>query len=97
MSGPVLTACQDRAFDQIMSAYRPGARHLLTGYAGTGKTYLMSSVADMHRRSRRRVVLTAPDAMVVMPGHGPETTIGVERVSNPFLRDPGMHATARGL
>ena len=59
MSG-TLTACQDRALDEIMSAYRPGARHLLTGYAGTGKTYLMSSVAEQHRRMRRKVVLTAP-------------------------------------
>ena len=26
-----------------------------------------------------------PDATVVVPGHGPETTIGIERVENPFL------------
>lgn len=60
MSDAVLTSCQDRALDEIMSAYRPGARHLLTGYAGTGKTFLMSSVAEQHRRMRRKVVLTAP-------------------------------------
>lgn len=60
MSAPVLTACQDRALDEIMSAYRPGGRHLLTGYAGTGKSFLMSTVADLHRRARRKVVLTAP-------------------------------------
>jgi hydroxyacylglutathione hydrolase len=29
--------------------------------------------------------LTLPDSTVVYCGHGPETTIGVERVSNPFL------------
>ena len=29
--------------------------------------------------------LTLPDSTVVWSGHGPETTIGVERVSNPFL------------
>jgi glyoxylase-like metal-dependent hydrolase (beta-lactamase superfamily II) len=29
--------------------------------------------------------LTLPDSTVVYSGHGPETTIGVERVSNPFL------------
>jgi hydroxyacylglutathione hydrolase len=29
--------------------------------------------------------LTLPDTTVVHSGHGPDTTIGVERVSNPFL------------
>ena len=29
--------------------------------------------------------LTLPDSTIVYSGHGPETTIGVERVSNPFL------------
>jgi len=26
-----------------------------------------------------------PDSTIVYPGHGPETTIGAERQSNPFL------------
>ena len=30
-------------------------------------------------------LLTLPDATVVHPGHGPSTTIGAERRSNPFL------------
>jgi hypothetical protein len=25
----------------------------------------------------------------VLPGHGPETTVGAERASNPFLREAG--------
>ena len=29
--------------------------------------------------------LTLPDETQVLPGHGPQTTIGEERVSNPFL------------
>jgi glyoxylase-like metal-dependent hydrolase (beta-lactamase superfamily II) len=29
--------------------------------------------------------LTLPDSTIVYSGHGPQTTIGVERVSNPFL------------
>ncbi|HEX4831869.1 MAG TPA: MBL fold metallo-hydrolase [Trebonia sp.] len=29
--------------------------------------------------------LTLPDATVVLPGHGPHTTIGAERAGNPFL------------
>jgi glyoxylase-like metal-dependent hydrolase (beta-lactamase superfamily II) len=30
-----------------------------------------------------------PDATRVLPGHGPETTIGEEKQSNPFLQ-PGF-------
>ncbi|HEY9014181.1 MAG TPA: hydrolase, partial [Gemmatimonadales bacterium] len=29
--------------------------------------------------------LSLPDSTVVYSGHGPETTIGVERLTNPFL------------
>ena len=31
--------------------------------------------------------LTLPDETVVLPGHGPRTTVGRERASNPFLVD----------
>ena len=31
-------------------------------------------------------LMTLPDETVILPGHGPETTIGRERRSNPFLR-----------
>ena len=31
--------------------------------------------------------LTLPDETVVLPGHGPETTVGRERADNPFLAD----------
>ena len=33
-----------------------------------------------------RVLLPLPDATAVFPGHGRETTVGVERATNPFLR-----------
>ncbi len=36
--------------------------------------------------SIRTKLLSLPDETVVYSGHGPDTTIGVERVSNPFLR-----------
>ncbi len=35
--------------------------------------------------SLARVCLTLPDETEVLPGHGPRTTIGAERASNPFL------------
>jgi glyoxylase-like metal-dependent hydrolase (beta-lactamase superfamily II) len=37
-------------------------------------------------RSIREQVLTLPDETVVYSGHGPVTTVGEERSSNPFLR-----------
>lgn len=30
-------------------------------------------------------LLSLPDNVVVLPGHGPETTIGSEKISNPYL------------
>lgn len=36
-------------------------------------------------RSLRERMLGLPDATRVLPGHGPETTIGLERRTNPFL------------
>ncbi len=42
---------------------------------------------DFYRlmRSIREQVLTLPDETTLYPGHGPETTVGHERISNPFL------------
>lgn len=37
--------------------------------------------------SLRRVVLPQPDETLVLPGHGGVTTIGHERLTNPFLQD----------
>jgi hydroxyacylglutathione hydrolase len=35
------------------------------------------------------VILPMADPTVVHPGHGPSTTIGRERRSNPYLQDLG--------
>lgn len=35
--------------------------------------------------SIKRELLTLPDSTIVHSGHGPDTTIGVERATNPFL------------
>ncbi|MBI4171306.1 MAG: MBL fold metallo-hydrolase [Actinobacteria bacterium] len=42
-----------------------------------------SNPADMRRSLQR--FLTLPDETDVYPGHGPETTVGRERATNPFL------------
>lgn len=49
-----------------------------TDLAGADLATLMESI--------RRELLTLPDDTRVLPGHGPETTIGRERAENPFLR-----------
>ncbi len=36
-------------------------------------------------RSMERGLLTLPDSTIVYSGHGPETTVGRERHTNPFL------------
>lgn len=52
--------------------------------------------------SLRDVVLPLDDATVVLPGHGPATTIGRERVGNPYLAEAaaagsGTAPKGRGL
>ena len=42
--------------------------------------------------SLRDKVLPLPDETVVLPGHGPRTTIGRERAGNPYLLDVLRHA-----
>lgn len=53
---------------------------------GIGRTDLPGgSDADM-QASLRDVVLDQPDDTLVLPGHGPATTIARERSTNPYLR-----------
>ena len=55
-------------------------------FAGSiGRTDLPGGDAATLLASIRDQLLTLPDATVVYPGHGPETTIGRERRTNPFL------------
>jgi glyoxylase-like metal-dependent hydrolase (beta-lactamase superfamily II) len=44
------------------------------------------------RRTLRDVVLPLPDDLLVLPGHGPATTMGRERATNPYLLDLGLVA-----
>ena len=55
-------------------------------FAGSiGRTDLPGGDHEALLDGIRRELLTLPDATVVYPGHGPATTIGEERASNPFL------------
>lgn len=54
---------------------------------GIGRTDLPGGDATALLRSIREKLLSLPDETRVYPGHGPWTTIGEERVANPFLVD----------
>jgi hydroxyacylglutathione hydrolase len=58
-----------------------------TLFAGSiGRTDLPGGSMEKIISSLHEKVLALPDETVVVPGHGPLTTIGEERESNPFLR-----------
>lgn len=55
-------------------------------FAGSiGRTDLPGGDYDTILDSLSRVCLPLPDETVVLSGHGPQTTIGAERASNPYL------------
>jgi hydroxyacylglutathione hydrolase len=70
--------------------YFPVQQKLIAGdtlFAGSiGRTDLPGGSFDKIMRSLHERVLALPDDTVVVPGHGPLTTIGDERQSNPFLK-----------
>jgi hydroxyacylglutathione hydrolase len=56
-------------------------------FAGSiGRVDLPGGSMEAMVDSLTRVVLPLDDAMTVHPGHGPSTTIGHERLTNPYLR-----------
>jgi hydroxyacylglutathione hydrolase len=69
--------------------YFPAEKRLIAGdtlFAGSiGRTDLPGGSFEKILHSLHDRVLALPDETVVVPGHGPLTTIGEERASNPFL------------
>ena len=58
-----------------------------TLFAGSiGRTDLWGGSMDQIMDSLRTKLMGLPDETIVYPGHGPATTIGDERHSNPFLQ-----------
>jgi hydroxyacylglutathione hydrolase len=55
-------------------------------FAGSiGRTDLPGADFETLIKSIERELLTLPDSTIVYSGHGPETTVGQERLGNPFL------------
>ncbi len=52
---------------------------------GVGRTDLPGGSWKDLEASIRGKIMTLPDPTVVLPGHGPWTTVGQEREANPFL------------
>ena len=69
--------------------YFPAEKKLIAGdtlFAGSiGRTDLPGGSFQKIINSLHEKVLALPDDTIVVPGHGPLTTIGEERESNPFL------------
>ena len=71
-------------------------RTMVTGdvlFAGSiGRSDLPGGDPDAMMRSLAGKVLPLADDTLVLPGHGPSTTIGRERRSNPFLLELAQRA-----
>ncbi len=54
-----------------------------------GRTDLWQASSEQLLRAIREKLLVLDDDTVLYPGHGPQTTVGRERRSNPFLQEAG--------
>lgn len=56
-------------------------------YGSIGRTDLTGGSYDEMRQSLKKKILTLPDDVVVLPGHGQQTSVGRERATNPFIAE----------
>ncbi len=72
--------------------YVPAQKILIAGdvlfYRSIGRTDLPGGNTETLLNSIHQKVFHLPDEVVVYPGHGPTTTIGEEKVQNPFCALP---------
>jgi len=70
--------------------YFPAEKLLIAGdtlFAGSiGRTDLPGGSFEKIMQSLHQRVMALPDETIVVPGHGPKTTIADEREGNPYLR-----------
>ena len=79
--------------------YTVDNQQLISGdvlFAGSiGRTDLPTGSASQMRKTLRERILTLPDDLNVLPGHGRQTTIAIERVRNPYLQDDFLNQNGR--
>ncbi len=70
--------------------YSPEDNFCITGdvlfYQGIGRTDLWGGSHPVLLKSIRNKLFKLPDQTVIYPGHGQKSTIGYEKLNNPFLR-----------
>ncbi len=71
--------------DQFNPTFVLGGDVLFAG--SVGRTDFAGGNGYQLLKGIRAKLLTLPDAALVFPGHGPPTTIGAERRTNPFLSE----------
>ena len=83
---PIVVVPQANA--QKQKTKQANVHPLVSLFAGSvGRTDLPGGDHPTMLRSLRDKVLTLRDDIVVLPGHGEQTSIARERASNPFLLD----------
>jgi glyoxylase-like metal-dependent hydrolase (beta-lactamase superfamily II) len=69
--------------------YFAGAKSAFVGdalFAGSvGRSDLPGGSFEVLEQSIRQQIYTLPDETVVYPGHGPDTTVGAEKATNPYV------------
>ncbi len=75
--------------DGSVCFYNEKDKYVITGdvlfYQSIGRTDLETGDYDKLQNSIWSKLFVLPDETKVYPGHGPETTIGYEKISNPFV------------
>jgi len=96
--GETLTLCGEDWAVRHTPGHSPGGITLInldrslafvgdTLFAGSiGRHDFPGSSFDVLEKSIREQLYTLPDDTLALPGHGPTTTIGDEKTSNPFVR-----------
>jgi glyoxylase-like metal-dependent hydrolase (beta-lactamase superfamily II) len=73
-----------------ISFYHAGTQQLIAGDVlfreSIGRTDLPGGSFEVLKASIEAKFWPLPEETIVYPGHGPSTTIGYERVNNPFLK-----------
>jgi glyoxylase-like metal-dependent hydrolase (beta-lactamase superfamily II) len=75
--------------DGSICFYNEADNYVIVGdvlfHTSIGRTDLPTGDYDVLKQKITEKLFTLPDETVVYPGHGPKTTIGFEKMNNPYL------------